>query len=193
MRISIHRRLDTGTLVAALLISAAADADGGRLTVDVVDRDGRAVPEVAVYAIPHDAAGTRTASEMRPSAIVDQRNRAFVPHVLIASTGTQIEFPNSDAVSHHVYSFSPAKTFELPLYKRGTVHAPLAFDTPGVVTLGCNIHDDMVGYILLVDSPYFSMTGGDGTAVIDRLPPGRYALHVWTPRMRASYLPGRWN
>jgi hypothetical protein len=120
---------------------------------------------------------------------MDQQKGAFVPHILVVESGTEIHFPNSDAVSHHVYSFSPAKTFELSLYKNGTVREPLTFDVPGVVTLGCNIHDDMVGYIRVVETPYFAMTGVDGVASLDSLPPGRYSVNVWTPRARPNDLP----
>jgi hypothetical protein len=92
-------------------------------------------------------------------------------------------------VSHHVYSFSPAKQFELALYRQGTVHPPLVFDTAGEVTLGCNIHDDMVGYILVVDTPYFAMTDGNGEAALAGLAPGQYRVHVWTPRLKRTDLP----
>ena len=177
-------------LGASIAAAGAAQPDAaGTITMRVIDRDGEPVRQVAVYAVPAD--GSRAAplggAEMR--AVMDQKHRAFVPHILVVTTGTEVAFPNSDEVSHHVYSFSPAKTFELPLYKQGTVQAPLLFDTPGVVTLGCNIHDDMVGYILVVDTPYFALTDPSGTATLGGLPAGDYSLHVWTPRMRPAGLP----
>lgn len=185
MLIRLHPWLGAALAVAAQL--AAAQNSGGNLVVALSDRDGRAVSSVAVYALPLDAPSPVSAAV--PRAIVDQRNRAFVPHVTIARAGTEILFPNSDSVSHHVYSFSPAKAFELPLYKHGAVHAPLRFDTPGLVTLGCNIHDDMVGYVLIVDTPHFALTDRDGRAFVDGLPAGRYSVHAWTPRMRPGDLP----
>ena len=86
-------------------------------------------------------------------AIMDQRKLMFVPDVLVVQTGTAVDFPNSDQVRHQVYSFSGAKTFELALYA-GRAHAPVVFDRSGLVTLGCNIHDSMVGYIWVTDSPW---------------------------------------
>lgn len=118
---------------------------------------------------------------------MDQKNHAFVPHILVIETGTEVEFPNSDSVSHHVYSFSPVKKFELALYK-GSSHPPQPFDKAGLVTLGCNIHDDMVGYILVVDTPHFALTDATGATHFD-LSPGEYTVHVWTPRMRSTHLP----
>jgi plastocyanin len=174
--------------IGALLHPSLSGADAGRFVIDVSDRDGLPVPEVAVYALPVETAAAQAAA-LPPHAVMDQNDRAFVPHILVAQTGTAIDFPNSDSVSHHVYSFSPAKSFELALYKQGAVHPPLVFDVPGVVTLGCNIHDNMVGYILVVDTPYFAITDGNGEGVLDGLPPGRYRLQVWTPRLRPGDLP----
>ena len=96
--------------------------------------------------------------------------------------GTRVVFPNRDNVQHHVYSVSAAKKFEIPLYI-GESTATILFDRPGQVTLGCNIHDWMVAYILVLDTPYFSKTGRDGTAGISGLPPGSYRLEVWHPRL----------
>jgi hypothetical protein len=119
---------------------------------------------------------------------MDQAHNAFVPHVLVVQTGTSVLFPNNDVVSHHVYSFSPAKTFELGLYK-GNPHPPLVFDRPGVVVLGCNIHDGMLGYILVVDTPHFALTDAQGALALDGLGADDYALHLWTPRLRPGDLP----
>lgn len=168
---------------------AAQPSPGGTVATRVIDRDGQPVPHVAIYAVPAAPMQLEPTGGAAMHSVMDQKHRAFVPHILVVTKGTEVAFPNSDEVSHHVYSFSPAKTFELPLYKQGTVHAPLLFDEPGVVTLGCNIHDNMVGYILVVDTPYFALTDASGTATLAGLPPGDYSLHVWTPRMRASALP----
>jgi hypothetical protein len=94
-------------------------------------------------------------------------------------------FPNHDNVRHHVYSFSPAKRFELPLYA-GVPAQPVVFDTPGVVVLGCNIHDWMVGYIYVSESPYFAKTRADGKAVIADLPPRNYVVRVWHPQLEGG-------
>ena len=119
-------------------------------------RRGSAVRDAVVYAVPEG----RPFPLPRKTAVMDQKNRMFIPHVLAVQTGTAVRFPNSDDIRHHVYSFSPAKPFQLPLYK-GTPANPVVFDAPGVVTLGCNIHDQMSAFIVVVDTPYFERTGGE--------------------------------
>jgi hypothetical protein len=99
--------------------------------------------------------------------------------------GTQVQFPNKDNIRHHVYSFSPAKKFELPLY-RGTPAQPVLFDKVGVVKLGCNIHDWMLAYIYVTDAPYFGKTAGDGRVNLDGLARGSYRVWVWHPRMTGA-------
>jgi plastocyanin len=116
-------------------------------------------------------------------AEIVQEGRQFVPSVLVVPTGTAVMFPNRDKVRHHVYSFSPAKKFELKLYA-GTPSNPVLFDQQGVVTLGCNIHDRMVGWVIVVDTPYFGRSAsGTGKLQIDNVPPGRYTLRTWHSRL----------
>jgi len=155
------------------------------LDVTVVDEHGAPIELVAVYAVPDKPVASAPA---KPTAVMDQKHKAFVPHVLVVQTGTSVDFPNNDTVSHHVYSFSDPKSFELPLYK-GDAHPPLVFDKPGIVVLGCNIHDDMLGYIYVVDTPYFATTDDSGKARIAALPAGGYGVRVWTPRARPGDLP----
>jgi hypothetical protein len=83
-------------------------------------------------------------------------------------------------VRHHVYSFSPAKTFELKLYT-GTAANPVVFDKTGIAILGCNIHDNMTAWVVVVDTPYYGRTAKAGTVVLTNVPPGRYQLRVWHP------------
>jgi hypothetical protein len=123
-----------------------------------------------------------------PKAIMDQERLQFVPHLLVVQTGTEVAFPNGDEVSHHVYSFSETKPFELALYK-GNVYPPVVFDRPGVVVLGCNIHDGMLGYVVVVDTPHFAKTDDQGVALIDDVPSGDYVVAAWTPRVRSADLP----
>jgi plastocyanin len=178
------------------LLGAAVPAAAGTIHVSVVDARGQPVERVAVYAVPSRAPATveaiahdaHAAGHESHSAVMDQAHNAFVPHVLVVQTGTSVLFPNNDVVSHHVYSFSPAKTFELGLYK-GNAHPPLVFDQPGVVVLGCNIHDGMLGYILVVDTPYFALTDAQGALALDGLAADDYTLHLWTPRLRPGDLP----
>jgi plastocyanin len=186
---SLRNRLRAQGVAAVLLLVAGGVAAGeGRIAATITDREGAPVAFAVVYA---EALGADEpeAHLPAPTAVMDQQDRQFVPHILVVRTGTAIQFPNSDTVSHHVYSFSPTKQFELALYRQGTVHPPLVFDTPGEVTLGCNIHDDMVGYILVVDTPYFAMTDDKGEAKLAGLAPGKYRLHVWTPRLKRTDLP----
>jgi len=116
---------------------------------------------------------------------VDQIDKEFVPHVKAVVVGAPVFFPNKDNIRHHVYSFSPVKTFELPLYS-GTPANPVVFDRPGVVTIGCNIHDWMLGFIYVAETPWVATTGRSGSAKLDGLPPGPYAVRVWHPRMEGS-------
>jgi plastocyanin len=147
-------------------------------TVAVSDRDGAPLAGVAVYlaAVDPDAV---LAGPVAP-ATMDQMDLKFVPRLLVVQRGAEVDFPNNDLVGHHVYSFSAPKAFELPLYK-GQKHSPVRFEQPGVVILGCNIHDRMVGYILVVDTPYFAISDATGQAVVDGLPPGDYRLAAWSP------------
>ncbi|MGC4063011.1 MAG: methylamine utilization protein [Aquabacterium sp.] len=118
-----------------------------------------------------------------PNTVTDmaQRNKAFVPTLLAIQTGSLVNFPNFDTVRHHVYSFSAIKTFEIKLYS-GTPTAPILFDKPGTATLGCNIHDRMLGYIHVVDTPYFGITDANGELTLD-LPKGEHRVRLWTPAM----------
>jgi len=152
---------------------AAAD-----VVVTLTDGSGAPVEDAVVSLHP---TGGAVPPAPREVAVMDQRDLQFVPHVLPVRVGTPVEFPNTDKVRHHVYSFSPAKRFELRLYK-GRPAAPVEFDQPGVVTLGCNIHDWMLGFIYVVDAPYFSRSGADGVVRLSP-PPGEYQLKVWHPRL----------
>ena len=119
------------------------------------------------------------------SAIVDQINLAFVPDVIVIPVGSTVEFPNSDSVSPQIYSFSPAKRFQLPLY-HGKPYPPVHFDQPGVVNLGCNIHDKMVGYIFVTDAAYFGRTDASGHWTVANVPRGIYHVSLWHPLLRDS-------
>src|SRR6185437_16381930 len=144
----------------------------------IVDDKGKPVADAVVVAVPADG-GLRLPT--RRDAVVDQVDKEFTPKVNAILVGTPVIFPNHDNVRHHVYSFSPAKRFELPLYA-GVPAEPVVFDKPGVVVLGCNIHDWMLGYVYVSESPYFAKTKGDGKAVIE-LPPHAYVVRVWHPQL----------
>jgi plastocyanin len=113
-----------------------------------------------------------------------QQNLQFDPFVLIVPVGAEVAFPNLDKVRHHVYSFSPAKTFELKLYGQDETRV-VNFDKPGVVPLGCNIHDNMVAFVVVVDTPWAARTDVSGQAVLRGVPAGPQTLHVWHPYLIA--------
>lgn len=159
------------------------------LTVSITQDEGEAVSEAVVEAVPAD--GAELPADL-PSMVMDQIDKAFVPRVLAVAAGTPVNFPNKDNIHHHVYSFSPAKQFELPLYE-GTPADPVVFDQPGVVALGCNIHDWMRGYIYVTESPYFGISGEDGKVVLSGLDTGEYTLRVWHSNLRNARKPHTQN
>ena len=148
----------------------------------VTGTDGKGIAQAVVFVqdpVPAAAARPPAAAAAHPSPqVVDQINKAFVPDLLAIEVGTWVRFPNHDQIHHHVYSFSPAKIFELPLYK-GEDAAPVLFDKVGVVKIGCNIHDWMSGIILVLPTPYFAVTDGDGRFTLSDLPSGSYTLSAW--------------
>ncbi len=168
-------------LVIGVRVAAAANVD-----LRVVDKNGSGVSDVVVVANAATSAHASNAKASGKNAVMDQQSRKFVPQVLVVQTGTVVAFPNNDTVSHQVYSFSPARSFQLPLYK-GEAHTPITFDKPGLVVLGCNIHDEMVGYVYVTDSPYFARTDADGRAQIRDVPSGKYRFDVWGPRVADTH------
>jgi plastocyanin len=164
-----------------VMTSCATSLYGREIDVFVLDRDGQKVADVAVYAVRLD--GNTALPGVDLSAVMDQIDRQFVPHVLIVQTGTSVDFPNSDTVAHHVYSFSHPNKFALPMYK-GELHPPVTFEHSGIVSLGCNIHDHMLGYILVVDSTMYAMTNEDGYASLSLENPEEYVINIWSPRIR---------
>jgi plastocyanin len=182
--------------LSLLLLACACFAEpvySADIDVLVLDEDSVVVPDVAVYAEPLDETNRTPMAhaDMKHPAVMDQIGTAFVPHILVVQTGTAVDFPNNDTVSHHVYSFSKAKTFALNLY-RGDPHPPQVFDQAGLVVLGCNIHDSMLGFILVVDTPYFAKTDAHGAVNLHGLPEGDYRVKVWTPRTNErNQLPAR--
>ncbi len=116
---------------------------------------------------------------------VSQQNISFQPHVLIAPVGATVAFPNLDRVRHHVYSFSKPRPFELKLYGQDTTRS-VTFDKPGVVAIGCNIHDQMSGYVVVVATPYAARTDAAGNAHIAGVPDGAATLRLWAPAIRGA-------
>ena len=111
-------------------------------------------------------------------AVMNQRNETFVPHVLAITTGTTVDFPNSDRIYHNVFSLSKAARFDLGRYAAGRSKS-VRFDRPGIVRVFCEIHSDMSAFILVFSHPFFAMTDGDGRYRIDNVPPGAYNVIAW--------------
>jgi plastocyanin len=164
------------------LACGAALAQAAEIRAVVRDERGALLADAVVVV----EGGAGAVPVPRPAAEqIEQIDLEFVPGVKAIRAGTAVSFPNRDRVRHHVYSFSGAKRFDLPLYA-GTPPQPVLFDVPGVVTIGCNIHDWMIGYIYVSASPHFAKSDAAGTALIGGLAAGRYAVRVWHPRLASS-------
>ena len=172
-------------LLAALGALAASASHAGALTLHLTDSAGKPLADAVALLEP---AGAKAPT--RPMADVDiaQAKREFTPRVTLITVGTRALFPNFDTVRHHVYSFSPAKTFELKLYA-GVPNVPVVFDKPGIAVLGCNIHDSMTAWVVIVDTPWYGQTGPDGRLLLAAVPPGRYRLRAWHPAMEVGATP----
>ncbi len=159
----------------------AAQVNAAPLTVRVVDQSGHPVRDAVVTFYPSGVAPRAPRSSGR--YVISQQNLQFHPFLTIVPVGADVSFPNLDNTKHHVYSFSPAKRFELKLFAKSqspTVH----FDKPGVVALGCNIHDQMSAFIVVTDSVWTTRTNGQGVATFEA-PNASGRLAVWHPYLRA--------
>jgi hypothetical protein len=165
---------------AAICLCFTSLAHAGEIRVSVKDQNAKPVEDAVLLLTPINP------SKMPPlkpkDEVVDQIDKEFMPYVKPVVAGSKVFFPNKDNVRHHVYSFSPAKSFEIQLYS-GKSAAPVILDKPGIIVLGCNIHDWMLGYIYVTDTPYFGKSKADGTILIDGLPEGDYQMRIWHPGM----------
>jgi plastocyanin len=168
-------------LVLAAGLSLAAPIAAAPLAVRVVDASGRPVRDAVVTLYPAGNAARAPRSGGR--YVVSQKNIQFHPYLSIVPVGADVSFPNLDPTKHHVYSFSPAKRFELKLFAKDqsrTVH----FDKPGVVALGCNIHDQMSAFIVVTDSAWTARTNAQGMATFADAPNAPARLTAWHPYLR---------
>jgi plastocyanin len=152
----------------------------GELRAVIKDDQGHMLENAVITAMPLDP--QNLPRQKINNQVVDQVNKEFIPYVMAIYVNSLVTFPNKDNIRHHVYSFSPTKKFELPLYA-GSSAPPILFDKPGIVVLGCNIHDWMIGYIYVSDTPYFVRSENDGKPLIRNLPAGEYMVKVWHPQM----------
>ena len=171
-------------LAASALVMGAAfvPAQAATLSVTIGDTSGKPLSDGVLLL---DPVAAKVAVKPMADVEISQSKRTFHPRVTLITTGTKATFPNFDTVRHHVYSFSPIKTFELKLYA-GVPNAPLTFDKPGFAVLGCNIHDTMAAWVVVADTPWFARSGADGVARIEGVPPGNYRLRVWHPWLPLS-------
>lgn len=167
------RRIYAGILSISLLFSTSSAA----INIEVTQSNGEPAAGVVVTLSSDQlVVGQASAQEM------GQRARQFDPHVLIVQKGATVSFPNYDNIKHHVYSFSAVKSFEQELYK-GRESKPVTFEQAGVVELGCNVHDWMLGYIYVTESPIYGKTDEQGKLALPEVPDGKYDVTVWHPRL----------
>jgi plastocyanin len=161
--------------LAACCTAGAAWAGGG-VTVHVADANGKPVSDAVVYL---EADGGQALPKPLKAGEISQKGLKFIPLVTVIQTGSKIYFPNNDKVRHHIYSFSAPHKFDQKLYT-GTMAEPQTFEKPGTVVLGCNIHDKMIAYVRIVDTPYFGKTDASGSVAVEA-PAGKYVLKAWHP------------
>ena len=171
MRLPFALQLSLVCGLAATRVAAAG------LDIRVLGSDGKALPEAVVFLESREA---KAAARPVSGVEVEQAERRFTQRVTVVTAGSELRFPNRDKVRHHVYSFSPTKTFELKLYS-GTPSNPVLFDKPGIAVLGCNIHDRMVAWVVVVETPYYAQSDTHGALRLDNVPPGSYRLRSWHP------------
>ena len=165
--------LARSVLLAALLCASAA-VRAASVNVTLTDAAGNPLADAVVMLEP---VGARLPVKPMTGAQIAQHDLQFSPQVSVVTVGTPVMFPNQDTVKHHVYSYSPAKTFQIKLYA-GVPHTPIVFDKPGVAVLGCNIHDSMLAWVVVTDTPLWARSVAGHAKVAD-VPAGSYQLHVW--------------
>ncbi|WP_240219884.1 methylamine utilization protein [Rheinheimera hassiensis] len=170
----MNLKLSLCLLLAAVLLLPPLTL-AAQLQVQVQHISGGPVAGAVVF-----LESTAASAAVRPAATANiiQRKTTFIPEVLVIPRGTAVTFPNEDTVRHHVYSFSSIKQFEIKLYV-GTPTEPVVFEQSGVAALGCNIHDQMIAWVVVLDTPYYSHSNDDGLAVLNDVPAGDYTLRVW--------------
>ncbi|HEY5954242.1 MAG TPA: methylamine utilization protein [Terrimicrobiaceae bacterium] len=169
-----------GMLGLLVFCALGLRALAGDVQILVRDQAGRPIEGAIVWA--------EVAREKPPPPVqteIVQKNRQFIPPVIVIPVGSVVRFPNWDNVQHHVYSFSSAKTFDIPLYIGESPRA-IEFERPGIVTLGCNIHDWMAAYIVVLDTSVSAKTDATGRALLRNLPPGPVSVFGWSPQLRGA-------
>ena len=164
-------------LAACCLLLLAAPLRAATVDVQLTSPDGKPLAEGVAWL---ESRETRAAARPLTGVEMEQADKRFTQRVAVVTVGTAVHFPNRDKVRHHVYSLSPIKAFELKLYT-GTPANPVTFDKPGVAVLGCNIHDNMVAWVVVVESPHHGQSTRDGRVKLADVPAGNYKLRTWHP------------
>lgn len=168
--------------VASLLALCINSAVGQSLSVEFTDSEGNAISDVVVEVLLPE--NLQAEYRIDADVLVDQVDKEFVPHVSTVVKGHEVGFPNSDEILHHVYSFSPINSFNIPLYGKGEQSDfSQEFLSTGVVEIGCNIHDWMLAYIYVAETSLTAVSDELGKAVINSIPEGEYELRIWHPRL----------
>ena len=179
-----------GIIFAFLTLAFCLSGNASAATVEVAitGTDGRPAAQAVTELFPETQPIALPASRLPSEAIVDQRDETFIPLVTIIRRGGHVSFRNSDHTMHQVYSFSNIKQFAFEVDK-GQTSALVAFDRPGVAAIGCNIHDQMVTFVYVADTPWAVSADTNGRAEIRDVPPGHYRVSVWDPQIMPGYHP----
>jgi plastocyanin len=162
---------------ALCLAAATLTAHAAPVEIEVQGRDGKPLAEAVAFL---ESAAAKAAAKPAAGVEIAQADKRFAPRVTVVTAGSAVSFPNRDKVRHHVYSFSPVKNFELKLYA-GTPANPVVFDRAGIAVLGCNIHDSMIAWVVVVETPFHGQSAADGRIRLADVPPGSYRLRLWHP------------
>ena len=189
MTINISPLKYLSCLLLLALGGAILPVNAQSLAVTVMDSQKKAIQYAVVTAVPKDKkylAKLQENYQKKPYTLsIAQRNKTYQPYVSVFQKGTLVRFINYDRVKHHVYSFSKAKKFELPLYS-GVPPKSVHLNRAGVITLGCNIHDWMLAYVFVAETPFFVTTNAQGKALLKNLPQGDYQLTLWHPQKKGK-------
>ncbi|WP_019614244.1 methylamine utilization protein [Psychromonas ossibalaenae] len=176
-------KLLSKVLTVFFCFTVGGPVEAAVLKIQAIDQQNKPVENAVITATPLFS----KVEIVKQTKIIDQINKEYVPRVVIISKGSSVKFPNKDNIRHHVYSFSKAKQFELPLYE-GSTAPPVEFNSEGTVTLGCNIHDWMRGYVYISETPFAALTDKKGAAVIQELTEETYRVDFWHPRLKKTLI-----
>lgn len=174
--------------LCAAAFLCAAPALAASVSISITDTNGHPAAGAVVSLAPQAGGGSLPLSHLPQSAIIDQRNETFIPLVSVIQRGGNVVFTNNDTTMHQVYSFSAIKQFAFEI-DEGQRSAPVVFDKPGVAAIGCNIHDQMITYVYVADTPFVTQTGADGGGQITGVPAGSYTVSVWHPQLAPGAQP----